>query len=146
MKENKNALNDDVTTIVWHVPLLFDDMLGDVQYNDESKCHCGCSCCVDSDEDDVNIDDLIGDLTSFDELLNSLLNDEHNKPSEKNEEYKPSKTVFPSWADALIRGSKILAYAPIPSSWRRCSRIIFSFSAFTSIPASFNFSIVMPPK
>ena len=45
----------------------------------------------DSDEDDVNIDDLIGDLTSFDELLNSLLNDEHNNPSEKNEEYKPSK-------------------------------------------------------
>ena len=113
MKENKNALNDDVTTIVWHVPLLFDDMLGDVQYNDKSKCHCGCSCCVDSDEDDVNIDDLIGDLTSFDELLNSLLNDEHNKPSEKNEEYKPSK-----------KEKKILVDSPVKVEKKKCNESV----------------------
>lgn len=106
MKENKNAFNDDVTTFVLHVPLLLDDMLEDVQNNDESKCHCGCSCCVDSNEDDVNIDDLIGDLTSFDELLNSLLNDEHNNPSEKNEEYKPSKKEKKMLVDSPVNVTK----------------------------------------
>lgn len=113
MKENKNALNDDVITIVWHVPLLLDDMLEDVQNNDESKCHCGCSCCVDNNEDDVNIDDLIGDLTSFDELLNSLLDDEHNKPSEKNEEYKPSK-----------KEKKMLVDSPVKVEKKKCNESV----------------------